>query len=74
MIRVLEQKREAIANACRRHGVARMHVIGSALRDRDVRAYLRDIVDCCASITEMLHDLDLVRSRGLDASWTSATS
>jgi uncharacterized protein len=33
MLRMLEEHREAIADACRRHGVARMHVFGSALRD-----------------------------------------
>ena len=33
MIEVLESKREHIAEACARHGVARLHVFGSALRD-----------------------------------------
>jgi len=33
MVRVLEDKQQAIAQACRRFGVARMYVFGSALRD-----------------------------------------
>jgi predicted nucleotidyltransferase len=33
MVRMLEEKRGAIADACRRHGVARMYVFGSVLRD-----------------------------------------
>jgi predicted nucleotidyltransferase len=33
MVRMLEDKRDVIADACRRHGVARMYVFGSALRD-----------------------------------------
>lgn len=33
MVRVLEDKREAIAEACARFGVARLDVFGSALRD-----------------------------------------
>ena len=30
---IIERQREAIAQACRRHGVARLEVFGSALRD-----------------------------------------
>jgi len=33
MVRVLEDKQQAIARACQRFGVVRMHVFGSALRD-----------------------------------------
>lgn len=33
MIGVLEKKRQAIAEACVRHGVARLDAFGSALRD-----------------------------------------
>lgn len=33
MVRVLEDKQQAIVQACRRFGVARMYVFGSALRD-----------------------------------------
>lgn len=33
MVRVLEDKREAIAEACARFGVARLDAFGSALRD-----------------------------------------
>jgi predicted nucleotidyltransferase len=33
MVRILEEKRGAITDACRRHGVARMYVFGSVLRD-----------------------------------------
>lgn len=33
LIRVLEDKQQAIIEACRRFGVARMYVFGSALRD-----------------------------------------
>ncbi len=33
MIRLPESQRKAIAQECRRHGVARMYVFGSALRD-----------------------------------------
>lgn len=33
MIRILEVNREAIASACRRHGVVRLDAFGSALRD-----------------------------------------
>ena len=33
MIDILEKKREAIARACRRYGVTRLDVFGSALRD-----------------------------------------
>ena len=33
MVRVLEDKRQAIAQACGRYRVLRMHVFGSALRD-----------------------------------------
>ncbi|MBZ0170235.1 nucleotidyltransferase [Candidatus Methylomirabilis lanthanidiphila] len=33
MTRVLENKRQAIAEVCRRHGVARLDAFGSALRD-----------------------------------------
>lgn len=33
MVRVLEDKRETIAEACARFGVARLDVFGSALRD-----------------------------------------
>jgi predicted nucleotidyltransferase len=33
MIGVLEDKRQAIAEACARHGVLRLDVFGSALRD-----------------------------------------
>lgn len=33
MVRMLEQKRDAIAEACRRHGVMRMHAFGSVLRE-----------------------------------------
>jgi uncharacterized protein len=35
MTALLEDKREAIENACKRHGVVRMHVFGSALREDD---------------------------------------
>jgi len=33
MIAILEDKREAVAALCRRHGVARLYVFGSALRE-----------------------------------------
>lgn len=33
MVAVLESKRDAIAALCRKHGVVRLHVFGSALRD-----------------------------------------
>jgi predicted nucleotidyltransferase len=33
MVAVIEDKREAIAALCRRHGVQRLYVFGSALRD-----------------------------------------
>lgn len=33
MVRVIEDKQQAIAEACRRFGVSRMFVFGSALRD-----------------------------------------
>ncbi len=33
MIGILESKREQILKACARHGVARLHVFGSALHD-----------------------------------------
>jgi hypothetical protein len=33
VIQVLEDKQQAIVHACRRFGVARMYVFGSALRD-----------------------------------------
>lgn len=33
MVPVLEAHREAIASACRRHGVVRLEAFGSALRD-----------------------------------------
>ena len=33
MIELLEHKREAITEACRRHGVSRLDAFGSALRD-----------------------------------------
>ena len=33
MVRVLEDKQQAIAQACQCYGVSRMHVFGSALRD-----------------------------------------
>jgi hypothetical protein len=33
VVRVLEDKQQAIVQACRRFGVARMYVFGSALRD-----------------------------------------
>ncbi len=33
MVRVLEDKQQAIERACQRFGVARMYVFGSALRD-----------------------------------------
>ena len=33
MTNLLENKRQAIAEACRRHGVARLDAFGSALRD-----------------------------------------
>jgi predicted nucleotidyltransferase len=33
MLRTLEDNRDAIADACRQHGVAQLHVFGSALRD-----------------------------------------
>ncbi|MBN1192680.1 MAG: nucleotidyltransferase domain-containing protein [Coriobacteriia bacterium] len=33
MVRELEEKRQAVIDACRRFGVARMFVFGSALRD-----------------------------------------
>jgi len=33
MIAILEDKREALAAVCRRHGVARLFVFGSALRE-----------------------------------------
>jgi hypothetical protein len=42
MVRMLEDTRQAIAAACERHGVARMHVFGSALRD-DFRPSESDI-------------------------------
>ncbi len=42
MIAVLEDKRDAIAALCRRYGVARMYVFGSALRD-DFRPDASDI-------------------------------
>jgi len=33
MIAILEDKREAVAALCRRHGAARLYVFGSALRE-----------------------------------------
>jgi predicted nucleotidyltransferase len=33
MVRVLQEKQQAIAELCARHGVARLDVFGSALRD-----------------------------------------
>ena len=33
MTEILESKREAIAQACKRHGVSRLEAFGSALRD-----------------------------------------
>lgn len=33
MVAVIEDKREAIADVCRRYGVARLYVFGSAIRD-----------------------------------------
>lgn len=33
MVAVIENKREAIAALCRKYGVVRMHVFGSAVRD-----------------------------------------
>ena len=33
MVELLENKREAIAKACERHGVARLEAFGSALRE-----------------------------------------
>ena len=33
MIAILEDKREAVATLCRRYGVARLYVFGSALRE-----------------------------------------
>ena len=33
MVEILQDKREAIAGLCARHGVARLDVFGSALRD-----------------------------------------
>lgn len=33
MIAILEDKREAVAALCRRHGVTRLYVFGSALRE-----------------------------------------
>jgi uncharacterized protein len=33
MVRILEDRRQAIARACGRFGVSRLHVFGSALRD-----------------------------------------
>lgn len=33
MVRILEEKRSAIAKLCGRYGVSRLHVFGSALRD-----------------------------------------
>ncbi|MHB0978850.1 MAG: nucleotidyltransferase family protein [Thermoleophilia bacterium] len=33
MIAILEDKHEAVVALCRRHGVARLYVFGSALRD-----------------------------------------
>ena len=33
MLKVLETQRDSIIRACRRYGVKRMHVFGSALRD-----------------------------------------
>ncbi len=33
MVHILEDRRQAITRACRRHHVARMYVFGSALRD-----------------------------------------
>jgi len=42
MIDVLRTKRAQISNICSRHGVARLHVFGSALHD-DVRSEESDI-------------------------------
>lgn len=42
MVRVLEDKQQAIVQACKRFGVARMYVFGSALRD-DFRSGESDI-------------------------------
>jgi len=42
MVRMLEEKRDAIADACIRHGVARMYIFGSMLRD-DYRPEESDI-------------------------------
>ncbi len=33
MIAILEDRREAVSAVCRRHGVARLYVFGSALRE-----------------------------------------
>jgi predicted nucleotidyltransferase len=42
MVDVLQEKRDAIAELCARHGVARLDVFGSALRD-DYRAGESDV-------------------------------
>lgn len=42
VVGVLESQREAIAQACARHGVARLHAFGSALRD-DFRPETSDL-------------------------------
>ncbi len=42
MVLMLEQKRDAIADACRRHSVTRMYAFGSVLRD-DYRPEESDI-------------------------------
>jgi predicted nucleotidyltransferase len=51
MVRVLENQREAVARACVKHRVARMHVFGSALRD-DFRPSESDI-DLLVEFEEM---------------------
>ncbi len=42
MVAVIEGRREAIAEACARHNVARLYVFGSALRD-DFRPCASDV-------------------------------
>lgn len=42
MVAVIDDKRDAIAALCRKHGVVRLHVFGSALRD-DYRPGVSDV-------------------------------
>jgi predicted nucleotidyltransferase len=51
MVEILQNKREAIAELCDRHGVARLDVFGSALRD-DYRPGESD-VDLLVEFTPM---------------------